>query len=49
MKICPEAACICTAFSDVEAVLRGLPDGGLYGKVDAMLMDLGVSSMQVRV
>jgi hypothetical protein len=35
-------------YSEVEAALRGLPNGSLYGHVDGMLMDLGVSSMQVR-
>jgi 16S rRNA C1402 N4-methylase RsmH len=33
--------------SEVEKALRTLPGGSLYGQVDAMLMDLGVSSMQL--
>ena len=34
-------------YSEVEAALTGLPGGSLYGHVDGMLMDLGVSSMQL--
>jgi 16S rRNA C1402 N4-methylase RsmH len=31
----------------VVSLLSGVPGGSLVGRVDAMLMDLGVSSMQV--
>ncbi|GBF99789.1 16S rRNA (cytosine(1402)-N(4))-methyltransferase [Raphidocelis subcapitata] len=34
-------------YSGVAAALEGLPGGSLAGRVDAMLMDLGVSSMQL--
>ena len=34
-------------YSEVEAALTGLTGGSLFGRVDGMLMDLGVSSMQV--
>jgi 16S rRNA C1402 N4-methylase RsmH len=36
-------------YSEVAALLEGVPGGSLVGRVDAMLMDLGVSSMQVGV
>lgn len=36
--------CIC---SEVASLLATCPGGSLVGRVDAMLMDLGVSSMQV--
>ena len=41
---------VCPSFdpsSEVEAALSGLPGGTLFGQVDGMLMDLGVSSMQL--
>ena len=34
-------------YSEVEDALTGMPGGSLYGHVDGMLMDLGVSSMQL--
>jgi len=34
-------------YCDVEPHLKGLPCGSLHGVVDGMLMDLGVSSMQL--
>ena len=34
--------------SEVQRLLSGVPCGSLVNKVDAMLMDLGVSSMQAR-
>jgi 16S rRNA (cytosine1402-N4)-methyltransferase len=34
-------------YSGVAAALESLPGGSLVGRVDALLMDLGVSSMQV--
>ncbi len=34
-------------YSEVEAALMGLPGGSLHGRVDGILMDLGVSSMQL--
>lgn len=33
----------------MEPLVRGLPEGALlFGQLDGILMDLGVSSMQVR-
>ncbi|KAI8464647.1 MAG: MraW methylase family-domain-containing protein [Monoraphidium minutum] len=34
-------------YSQVQGLLQGLPCGSLAGRVDAMVMDLGVSSMQL--
>jgi hypothetical protein len=40
--------CRAVRCSEVLQLLSGCPGGSLVGQVDAMLMDLGVSSMQVR-
>ena len=44
LSCCPRVPC---CRSQLEAVLRGIQPSSLFGQVDAMLMDLGVSSMQV--